>query len=177
MKFRINKKTFEIKSAEESDAKTLRKWWNDGKIMEHAGFPLGLGITLDKIKEIIAKNSDTRQLLMIFCEQKPIGEMNYKITDNIASFGIKICNEKFQNGGYGPKILNHLFNFLFTKKNVDKIKCDTNLNNIRAQLVYEKKMNMTRVKTEYNNYINQIGEKRSTTYFEITKQDFLKNNK
>ena len=61
------------------------------------------------------------------------------------------------------------------KKNAEKITCDTNLKNIRAQLVYEDKLKMKRVKTLYNNWTNQIGELCSTTFFEITKDEYYKN--
>ena len=32
-----------------ADCKQLGKWWNDGSIMAHAGFPNGLGTTAEKI--------------------------------------------------------------------------------------------------------------------------------
>ena len=171
-KFVRNKKTIVIRTATEKDAEVLLSWWNDGEIMAHAGFPLGLNTTIDKIKENIKKNCDTRELMLIEVDGLPVGELNYKIKDNIADFGIKICNKTFQNVGLGPIILNKLFKYLFEEKNVDKITCNTNLNNIRSQLVYEKKMQMKRTQTLYNSWINQIGERCSVTFFEITKKDF-----
>lgn len=36
-----------IREAISEDAEQLRTWWNDGTVMEHAGFPNGLGITLE----------------------------------------------------------------------------------------------------------------------------------
>lgn len=41
----LEKDSLIIRSATLEDAKYLLKWWNDGKVMEHAGFPNGLGIS------------------------------------------------------------------------------------------------------------------------------------
>ena len=176
LNFTYNQKSFYIRSAIESDAPLLLYWWNDGEIMAHAGFPLGLQITIDKVKESIAKNDENRQLLIIYIEDMPIGEMNYTNNDGVYSFGIKICNKTYQNNGYGTEILKHLFEYLFNVKNAKKITCDTNLKNIRAQYIYENKLHMKRVKTSYKSWKNQIGELCSATFFEISKEDYLKYN-
>lgn len=39
-----------IRNAEKKDCEQLAKWWNDGKVMAHAGFPNGLGTTATEIK-------------------------------------------------------------------------------------------------------------------------------
>ena len=173
LNFLYKGKLIKITSATDKEASLLLYWWNDGEIMAHAGFPLGLNTSLEKVKQNILKNNETRQLLIIYCDNLPIGEMNFEIKNNIAQFGIKICNKDFQNNGYGVAVLNELFKYLFETKNVDKIECDTNLKNIRSQYVYEKKLNMKRIKTFYNSFINQIGEKCSVTVFEITKNDYM----
>ena len=172
--FIYNKKSFTIKSAEETDASLLLYWWNDGEIMAHAGFPLGLKTTIDKVKENIAKNNEDKQLLIIYCEDMPIGELSYTNTNGAFDIGIKICNKSFQNNGYGTEILKHFFKYLFEEKNANKITCNTNLKNIRAQLVYENKLKMKRIKTIYNSWTNQIEESCSLTFFELSKNDFFK---
>lgn len=172
--FKHNKKTVTIKTATKNDAELLVGWWNDGEVMAHAGFPLGVNTTKEKVENTIAKNSELRELLIIEIDKIPVGEMNYKIADDVAEFGIKICNKDFQNKGYGTAILKQLFKFLFNEKNVQKIWCDTNITNIRSQFVYENKLKMRRTKTLYNCGENQIGEKYTATVFEITRQEFLK---
>ena len=164
-----------IRDAKIEDASLLLNWWNDGDIMGHAGFPLGLKTTIDKVCENISQNNEFRELGIIEINNIPVGEINYKIENNCADFGIKICNKNYQNGGFGTKILKMFFDYLFKVKNVDKITCDTNLKNIRAQLVYEKKMGMRRIKTEYNCWTDQVGERQSATFFEITKEQYLSN--
>ena len=46
----ISKDRIHIRNSVITDCEQLAEWWNDGKVMAHAGFPNGLGITLDKIK-------------------------------------------------------------------------------------------------------------------------------
>ena len=38
-----------IRNAEKTDCVQLAKWWNDGSVMTHAGFPNGLGTTPEEI--------------------------------------------------------------------------------------------------------------------------------
>lgn len=44
---RIEKETITIRSARIADAVQLNNWWNDGAVMQHAGFPNGIGQTLN----------------------------------------------------------------------------------------------------------------------------------
>ena len=38
-----------IRDAVAADAAQLTAWWNDGAVMAHAGFPNGLGTTVEKV--------------------------------------------------------------------------------------------------------------------------------
>ena len=40
-----------IRNATVNDAEQIALWWNDGKIMAHAGFPNGTGQTTDTIAD------------------------------------------------------------------------------------------------------------------------------
>ena len=63
-------KNLTIRNADVHDAAQLALWWNDGKIMAHAGFPNGTGETADGIVENLAKNSDKtgRTLIVERCD-------------------------------------------------------------------------------------------------------------
>jgi len=77
---RIEKDNIVIRSATVDDAIQLNKWWNDGKVMEHAGFPNGLGESLeDTIENIQSKNDELRQLCIIEIDGKAVGELSYRI--------------------------------------------------------------------------------------------------
>ena len=45
---RIEKDNIVIRSANLKDAEILNHWWNDGSVMEHAGFPNGLGQSMEE---------------------------------------------------------------------------------------------------------------------------------
>ena len=42
-----------LRSAQSADAEILTEWWNDGGVMAHAGFPLGLGTSVEGTRESI----------------------------------------------------------------------------------------------------------------------------
>ena len=68
-----------IRNATIADSEQLCLWWNDGKIMAHAGYPNGLGLTSDEIAIDLASDSDeTMRRHMIESDGRPIGEMNYR---------------------------------------------------------------------------------------------------
>ena len=95
-----------IRDATVDDAEQLCIWWNDGKVMEHAGFPKGLGITVDTIKKQIMDkqtgNLSKNQRHIIIYKNRPIGEMNYREVDlDTCEIGIKICDFSMQNKGLG----------------------------------------------------------------------------
>lgn len=47
-----------IRNAEVYDAYQFAEWWNDGAVMAHAGFPMGLGTTPEKIAFDISTDTD-----------------------------------------------------------------------------------------------------------------------
>lgn len=100
---RIHKDNIIIRSATSDDAIHLNKWWNDGKVMEHAGFPNGIGESLDDtVANIKSWEGKLSQLCIIEIDGKPVGELNYKIKDDNAVYpGWKICDLNYQDKGYG----------------------------------------------------------------------------
>ena len=68
-----------IRNAEAVDAARLAAWWNDGTVMAHAGFPLGLGISAEEIVQKLARDSDdTVRRLILEYQHRPIGEMSFR---------------------------------------------------------------------------------------------------
>lgn len=163
-----------IRNAESRDAKTLCEWWNDGKIMLHAGFPNGLGTTIDIIESQLKSNNDQKgRILIIEYEKQPIGEMSYRDKGfKTVEIGIKICDFTKQNKGLGTIILKMFIRSLFEDYKFDKIILDTNLNNKRAQYVYEE-IGFRQIKINYNSWKNQLGEIQSSVDYELLKDDYL----
>ncbi|MDR2590236.1 MAG: GNAT family N-acetyltransferase [Oscillospiraceae bacterium] len=162
-----------IRNATVDDAAQLEIWWRDGKIMAHAGFPNGLDITAKEIADSLSTDTDeTYRRLIIEVDKIPIGEMNYRnIGDNTAEIGIKICDFNRQEKGHGSHLLCMLINELFLCYGYEKIILDTNLNNKRAQHVYEK-IGFNKVGIRYDCWKNQLGEPQSAVDYELKRENW-----
>lgn len=162
-----------IRNAESADCAQLARWWNDGGVMAHAGFPNGLGTTAEQIQEQIESDSDdTKRRLMIEYKGSAIGEMSYyNRENNIAEIGIKICDTECQEKGLGRVILSMLIGELFSM-GYAKIILDTNLKNTRAQHVYEM-LGFQKVRINENSWTNQIGEVQSSVDYELARENFV----
>ena len=169
----IKKDNLLTRSATPCDAAILCKWWNDGKVMEHAGFPKGLGITEQAVLANINDQSDSRKLLIIEANSSPIGEMSYREVDEATvQIGIKICDFSQQEKGFGTSFLKMLIEHLFLDKGYEKIVLDTNLNNKRAQHVYEK-IGFTRIGVREHSFIDQLGNPQSSVDYELLREDYI----
>ena len=168
-----------IRNAVSDDAEQLCLWWNDGKIMAHAGFPNGLGKTAEEIRDDLAGDTDeTYRRHIIELENRPIGEMNYRNRGHgVAEIGIKICDFTVQEKGLGTTILSIFIDALFTYYGYNKIILDTNIKNERAQHVYENKLGFTRMCVNENSWHDQLGQLQSSVDYELTITDWLARNK
>jgi len=170
----LSKNNLTIRNAMPSDAAQLCTWWNDGRIMAHAGFPNGLGTTADEIARSLATDNDeTHRRHVLELDGKPIGEMNYRNKGGgIAEIGIKICDFTLHEQGLGTKFLTMFIDALFTYYGYDKIILDTNVKNTRAQHVYENKLGFKRVQVNENAWQDQLGEMQSAIDYELAKKDW-----
>lgn len=178
---RIQNKDIVIRSANIDDAVQLNKWWNDGNVMDHAGFPNGLGQSLeDTIRSIENWEGKLSQLCIIEIDGRSVGELSYRIKDdNTAYPGWKICDFNYQNQGYGTKIIMMLFEFIFTDEAINsripikKIVWDTMIENKRAQYTYENKIGARKVGIRKDSWKDQTGKLRTSVDFEISKGRFF----
>ena len=161
-----------IRNTEAADCAQLAKWWNDGSVMAHAGFPHGLGTTAKRIAEEIASDSDdTVRRLIIEYKGRLIGETHWRNKGGgIAEIGIKICEPAYQEKGLGRVILSLLIRDLFNR-GYAKIILDTNLKNTRAQHVYEM-LGFKRVCLCENSWQDQVGVWQSFIDYELVPEDF-----
>jgi RimJ/RimL family protein N-acetyltransferase len=156
-----------IRDAVAADAAQLTAWWNDGAVMAHAGFPNGLGSTVEKV---IAGLGNGR--LILIENERLIGEACYrKVGEWIAEIGIKICETDCQNRGLGRIILSMLISWLF-EQGFEKIVLDTSLTNKRAQHVYES-LGFRKLRINYDSWTDQLGNKQSAVDYELTEDKFI----
>ena len=169
-------KNLSIRNALEGDSQQLCRWWNDGRIMAHAGFPSGLGIEPEEIKKSLAEDSNTSyRRHIIELDGKAIGETSYRNMGNcVAEIGIKICDESKQNKGYGSILLSIFIDALFRYYGMKCIILDTNAKNTRAQHVYEDKLHFKRKGTRDNSWQDTLGIWQSSIDYELQKEDWYK---
>ena len=170
----IKNKELVIRNAVCTDANVLAAWWNDEKIMAHAGFVNGLWETPNEIAESIKQDCDEKgRRLIIELKEIPIGEMSYRITElKIAEISIKICNFSRRERGYGRILLSMLIRELFYNFGCTKIVLDTNTDNLRARHVYEL-LGFKKEKIEKDSWRDMSGEWRSTVHYTLTPDAFI----
>lgn len=170
----LNFQNLTIRNATVDDAGQLAAWWNDGTIMAHAGFPNGTGQTAKDIADSLKNDDDnSRRRLMIEVDHIPVGEMNYLIkSEATAEIGIKICDFSLHNKGLGKKLLSMLIASLFSDMGCKRIILDTNVDNKRAQHVYEE-LGFRKLRVLENSWKNQLGELQSSIDYEMHQEDFI----
>lgn len=168
----LNNSNLVIRPANENDAQILCHWWSDGKIMAHAGFPNGIQTDIDELIDELSKETDKSRRLIIEIDSNRVGEMCYRIEKDIAEIGIKICDFSYQDRGYGTKVIRMLISYLFDDKKVKKVILDTNLNNTRAQRVYEK-IGFIKTNARIDSWKNQLGLLQSAVDYELVREDFI----
>lgn len=156
-----------VRTAQAVDAPVLVSWWNDGAVMAHAGFPNGLGTTVEREAPRL-----TGGRMIIEEDGRPIGECSFRPVQNgAAEIGIKICEPDCRNRGVGRIVLSLLIRRLFDD-GYGKIVLDTNLNNLRAQHVYEK-LGFRRLRVNVDSWRDQLGRLQSSVDYELTAADFV----
>lgn len=69
----------------------LSRWWNDGSVMTHAGFPEGIGETQeDTVRTIRKREGTSHERCIIEIQGQPVGEISFPIHDGTAYPGWKI---------------------------------------------------------------------------------------
>jgi RimJ/RimL family protein N-acetyltransferase len=187
-------KNLTIRNATVEDALLLSAWWNDGSIMEHAGYHMGTGETPDMIAEKIRKDSDTTYRRLIIEEESPmyrcpklltmaptspivhghipIGEMSFRNVGHFtAEIGIKICNVSRQNMGYGHIVLSMLLEELFDVLHYETVILDTNVENKCSRRVYES-LGFQQVGVQEHSFRNSRDQWVTSVHYKLTPDNF-----
>ena len=133
-----------IRRAKDSngDVELYYRLWTDPKVMTQVGFPHGLKITREGIREGLKGAGDTvfeRKLIVVQKETgRAIGEckLGKPNDEGISQTDIKLLPE-FWGKGYGTEIKQGLVDYLFTHTDCTAVKATPNKNNIASQKMQE----------------------------------------
>lgn len=174
-----------IRPLDPGDEEYFYRWWNDGPIMTHAGFPHGTMQGITAIREIIRRESSQEALypsskIFMLCKRHdmaPIGEVSYGGYDRHnqrCEIGIKICDATCREKGYGTEALILFIDYLFNHLNLNKIELTTMPDNTRAQHVY-KKLGFKRSGILRKHYFDaRKGEFVDCIYMDVLKKEWKK---
>jgi len=126
----------------DGDVELYYRLWTDPKVMTQVGFPHGLKITREGIREGLKDAGDTVFDRKLIVAQKEtglaIGECKLGKPDDerISQTDIKLLPE-FWGNGYGTEIKRSLVDYLFTRTDCRAVKATPNKNNIASQKMQE----------------------------------------
>lgn len=162
-----------LREAIPEDAELLCKWYSDGNVMVHVGFPNGLDRNVHELREHLAKKVSINNLFIILNEENiPIGECSYNNLDKEkCNIGIKICELIYQGKGYGEDTIITFINYLFRNYSLKHIDLDTLIENTRAQNLY-RKIGFKDIGIDSDCWGDPIGRSRSAINMTLLKEEF-----
>jgi len=161
-----------IKKTTEEDLENIRDLWNNGTVMYYVGFPEGLGVELETLKEkwLPAMNKNTsKSHYSIYHEDLGFcGESYYEVDEKgLAALDIKLM-PKTQGRGIAYAGLKHAISEAFLTGKADFVYVDPHKENAKALKLYER---VGFVKKEHPD-----PEERDRHYYmELSKSNFMKN--
>jgi len=123
-----------VRRAAEEDADLFLALWTDPRIMASVGFPEGLRIDAEKMRDRIRLQGDgLLEVLLVVVEKatgKPIGEcfMHGPDEAGVAGTDVKLL-PAFQGKGYGTEVKRALLSFLFTTTDSIAVEATPNVGN------------------------------------------------
>ena len=131
------------------DVELFTKWWNDGIVMEAVGFPEGLGISEEKVREDFEREIKERErgfpehrrfVILDRLTDQPVGEISFGKMDHknrSCRIGMKI-GESFEQGkGLGKDALVTFMDYLYERYGLWTIQLDALADNERALHLYQ----------------------------------------
>lgn len=126
----------------EADADFFYGIWTNSQVMALVGFPYGLRITRNEIREMFERESDSEynQWLIVEFRQTyvPIGEckLGWPNEDGISETDVKLLPD-YWGLGFGTEIKRGLVNYLFTHTDCRAVKATPNKKNLASQKMQE----------------------------------------
>jgi RimJ/RimL family protein N-acetyltransferase len=126
-----------IRTATVDDVDMYYELWNEPRVMENVGFPQGLGITRERIEDIIRKPSESQYDRLLVAELKGTGraigecKLGWPNEEGIAETDVKLL-PAFWGHKYGVEIKRGLVGYLFTHTDCDSVQATPNVGNIAS---------------------------------------------
>lgn len=121
-----------IRNAEKKDCNQLAIWWNDGKVMEHASFPNGLGTSAAEIEKQIANDDDKAKRRLIVEYKGTLIEELFNRGANLIFLDTNLKNTRAQ----------HVYEMLgFRKVSVNIDSWKNQLGELQSSVNYELEVN------------------------------------
>lgn len=142
----IRGKRVTLRPFRQDDLPRLRRWHDDGEVMQYWGERLPLVIEGQFAADLAPGGRFTTfETSAYFCvcdeTDRPIGLVQaegFGARDRRAQLGILIGERDFWDKGYGSEAVVLLLNWLFNHRNVHRVWLNVQANNPRAMRVYEK---------------------------------------
>lgn len=156
-----------IKETTVEDLENIMMLWNDGDVMKFVGFPEGIGITIDELKEWIGWviSKPKRCHYSIYAEDIGYcGETFYNVDEQgSAAMDIKLLS-KARGKGIAYKALSYAIEQAFNIGKAERVYVEPHPDNVKAWALYEKLGFVSKPRPDYL----EEGE----TYMEITREQW-----
>jgi RimJ/RimL family protein N-acetyltransferase len=142
MIFQSPRLTIHEAGTSDADVDLFYRLWTNPEVMVFVGFPRGLKITREQVREDIANANDSEYDRMLIVQlrnsNQPIGECKLGLPDDdgVAHTDAKLLPE-FWGQGYGSEIKRGLIDYLFTHTDCKAVRATPNQNNVASQKMQE----------------------------------------
>ena len=172
-----------LEKLDERHLPNVLKWWNDSEVTKSMGFPNGMGVVIDKLKDrflpqIERKNDLLESRMYIIVDKtlnKPIGELQYGQADfelGSCRLGIKIGEHDARGRGLGKESLKLFINYLIRDLNMSTIDIDVFPENLPAVYAY-KKLGFIEQETLSDFWTDETGTTHDLMMLKLEKKDWM----
>lgn len=157
-----------IKKTDQSDLQNVMKLWNNGQVMFYVGFPMGLGVTIERLQQWLnGVNQDIfSRHYSIYAENIGYcGETFYDIDreHDLARLDIKLL-PKAQGKGIAAYAFSNVIDQVFSNNLATRAYVDPHPDNKKASKLYEKLGFISKPRPEFL--------EKGLTYLEVTPDTF-----
>lgn len=121
-----------------SYAELLHRLWSHPQVMSNVGFPAGLGLSLDEVHDLLARDAGNsefgRRLIVVKKEtDEAMGECLLRLPDEtgIAGTDVKLLPE-YWGHKYGVEVKQGLLDYLFTHTDCKAVEASPNIENVAS---------------------------------------------